>query len=294
MYKVTLFMVLLVLNGSILTGQNSNGQGGNGSGSFFRGFENSSQDNWSYTTNIPFYALNSGNSDLWGDYSQANGRILNAYAGSSYLAGRDLDNPYSEAYTGETSPEHILTFDSIGIGGLSAEFTFRLNYVNLDKFDYIYYELAYDNGTSWSSPDEHIDVFATTQGGQFSTNGWDEVRFDVPSGHLYVRVRLVIYQNGNDYLGFDNFELKLPTLSTSNNLIEGFRFAPNPTRGILKLNAKAILDKATIYDVLGKEVFGQSGDSKEMLLDVTHLPKGVYFTKVESIGIIQTIKLIKK
>ncbi len=299
MNKTTFVLALLALNVLTLTGQNDDNQGddyqgNNGQVDYFRGFEGSSQDNWNYTTNIPFYALNQGNSDLWSDYSEANGRIEKAFAGSTYLAGRDLDNPYSEAYTGEASPEHTLTFDPIDIGGISADFTFWLNYVNLDKNDYIYFEVAYDNGSSWASPDEHIDVFSTTQGGQFSTNDWEEIIFDVPSGHTYVRVRLVIYQNGNEYLGFDNFQLHLATLSTSSNLIEGFSFGPNPTQGILRLKAKVILDKATIYDVLGKEIYVQKGNSAEMSLNISHLPKGVYFAQVESNDIKHTIKVIKK
>jgi hypothetical protein len=107
-------------------------------------------------------------------------------------------------------------------------------------------------------------------------------------------MRLVIYQNGNGYLGFDNFELKTNTLSTSNNVIEGFSFGLNPTQGVLRLRAKGILDKATVYDVLGKEIFMQKGNSTKMVLNLSHLSQGVYFTKVESNGIIQVIRVIKR
>ena len=295
MNKTTLILALLALNVFTLTGQNDNGQGNNAQGDYFRGFEGSSQDNWNYTTNIDFYNENS-NTDLWIDYSQANGRIEGAYAGSSYLAGRDLDNPWSEGELNDSSPEHILTFDPVAINGLGAEFTFRLYYVFLDKFDYIYFELFYDNGTSWApeDADDKIEVFSTTQGGKFSLNQWEEIRFDPPTGVEYVRVKLVIYQNGNGYLGFDNFELKIPTLSTPNNIIEGFAFGPNPTQGILRLKAKVNLEKATVYDVLGKEVYTQKGNSIEMTLNMTHLSKGIYFTKVESNGKAQTIRVVKK
>ena len=307
-------VAILALNVLTLTGQNDNGQGDNGQGDngqgdngqgnngqgnneqvdYFRGFEDSPKDNWPYTTNIPFYALNSGDSDLWSDYSQANGRVEGSFMGASYLAGRDLDNPYSEAYTGLESPEHILDFAPFDLGGSSAEFTFRLNYVSLDRRDYIYYEINYDNGTSWSSADEHVDVYLTTQPGPHDSFGWEEVRFDVPSGHEYVRVRLVIYQNGNGYLGLDNFELKMPTLSTSNNKIDGFTFGPNPTNGILTMSAKVVLDEVTIFDVLGKEVIKQKGDSREMKLNLKQLANGVYLARVESEGITQTVRIVKK
>ncbi len=283
MKKITLILAFLALNTFVVKAQDA-----------FRGFEGSATDNWNFTSNIDFYAENN-NTDLWTEYSQSNGRIDKAYAGATYLAGRDLDNPYTESATGESSPEHILTFDAFAINGLGAEFTFKLYYVFLDKFDYIYYQLSYDNGTSWLSPEEpRIDVFKTTQGGKFSLSDWVEVSFDVPTGVEYVRMRLVIYQNGNGYLGLDNFELKTNTLSTSNNLIEGFSFSPNPTQGILKLKAKVILDKAIVYDVLGKEVHIQNGDATEMILNLSHLSNGVYFTKVESNGVTQTIRVIKK
>ena len=282
MKKITFILLFFALNTFVLSAQIA-----------FRGFEGSVNDNWDYTSNIPFYAENN-ETDLWTDYSQANGRIENAFAGSTYLAGRDLDNPTTEAITGLESPEHILTFAPFFINGLPAELTFRLLYFFLDKNDYIYYELSYDNGASWITNDVHEDVFKTTQGGKFSLADWNEIKFDVPAGHDYVRMRLVIYQNGNGYLGFDNFELKTVTLSNSSNLIEGFSFGPNPTHGILRLKANVILDKAIVYDVLGKEVLSKNGNSKEITLDITHLSKGVYFTKIESKGVTQTIRVIKK
>ena len=88
--------------------------------------------------------------------------------------------------------------------------------------------------------------------------------------------------------------MKTVTLSTSNNLIEGFSFGPNPTEGTLKLKATAILEQATIYDVLGKEIYIQKGNSTKMTLNLSHLSNGVYFTRVESSGITQTIRVIKK
>lgn len=282
MKKITLILSFLVISTFVLKAQDA-----------FRGFEGSAMDNWNFTSNIDFYNENE-DTDLWTEYAQPNGRITKAYAGVTYLAGRDLDNPGTEASTGQASPEHILTFDPFAINGLGAEFTFKLYYVFLDKFDYIYYELSYDNGTSWTSPDEHVDVFSTTQGGKFSLSDWKKISFDVPTGRDYVRVRLVIYQNGNGYLGFDNFEIKTNTLSVSNNLIEGFSFGPNPTQGTLKLKAKTILDKATVYDVLGKEVHIKNGGSTEMALNLSHLSNGMYFIKVESNSITQTIRVIKK
>ena len=282
MNKFRKILLFLVVSSSVMSAQNAN-----------QGFEGLTEDNWNYKSNIPFYAF-SNNTDLWNVFSASNGRIDGAYKGVSYMAGRDLDNPYSESVSGESSPEHILTFDPVVLNGAPAEVSFRLNYAFLDKNDYIYYDLVYNNGTSWNSPDVHVDVFKTSQNGNFFTNDWQEFSYSIPSGKTHARLRIVMYQNGNGYIGLDNFQLLSFTLSTTNNIIDGFSFGPNPVNDVLKLRAKVILDKAVVYDIFGKKIINQNGNSREMILDMSNLSSGIYLTKVESNGLSQTIKVIKK
>ena len=273
-----LFLSLASLN---LIGQNA-----------LQGFEGTIDDNWNYSSNIPFYDLN-GSTDLWNTHSDSNGRIDGAYKGLSYMAGRDLDNPHSESVSGQSSPEHILTFEALNLNGAPSELSFRLNYVFLDKNDYIFYELMFDNGANWNSPDVHVDVFQTSQSGTFSTNDWIELTEQIPSGNTHVRLRIGMYQNGNGYIGLDNFQLLSFPLSTKNNIIEGFSFGPNPTKDILKLNANTKLDQATVYNIMGKEVLRRKGNSGTIELNLSHLSSGVYLTKVESQGLSQTVKVVK-
>lgn len=283
MKKTTLILLLFVLSVFISQGQVAK-----------QGFDKDDSDNWGYTSNIPFYGQNN-NTDLWKEWAGANGRIPSAFSGSTYLAGRDLDNAYSQSQSQVASPEHILTFDTFNLNGLGAEISFRLHYVGLDKGDYMYYELMYDNDTNWpTSADEKIDIFKTSQNGNFNSKGWEKFEHTVPSGNDYVRMRLVVYQNGNEYLGFDSFELKTATLSTNNNLIDGFSFGPNPTSGILKLKANVLLDHVTVYSVLGKELISTRQKNKEIDLDLTHLPTGIYIARVSSGGLSQSFKVIKK
>ena len=276
---ILLFLSLASLN---LRGQNA-----------FQGFEGSIDDNWNYNTNIPFYNLNGG-TDVWDNFSGSNGRIDGAFKGTSYMAGRDLDNPYSESISGSSSPEHILTFQTIAVNGAPSELSFRVNYVLLDKNDYIYYQVKYDNGTDWNSPDDQTNVFSTAQNGTFSTNDWVEFNHTVPSGKSHVRFRIIFYQNGNGYIGFDNVQLLSFPLSTQKNKIEGFTFGPNPTENVLNLNARVSLDKATLFDITGKQVLSREGDSNEMVLDLSSLTTGIYLARIESQGLSQTIKVIKR
>lgn len=279
MKKTTLFLLLLIASAFYLDAQ-----------TVIQDFDNNGKSNWDYTTNIPFYSMNNG-TDVW-EKRGDNVRIPSAYSGTTFLAGRDLDNPYTESLTGEASPEHILYFDPVNIGGLEAEISFRAHYVGIDKNDYIYYQVAYNNGSGWTSYDYMEDVFKTTQNGNFNSRGWEEFKHTVPSGYNFVRMRLVIYQNGNAYLGFDDFQVLTQTLSNDKNSIEGFTYGPNPTRGELRLKAKVILEKATIYNILGKQIMSVNGSSKEMNLNLSGFSSGIYLVKVQSGETTQTFRIV--
>ena len=281
MKKTTILLILLVVGIFSLSAQSKK-----------QGFNNESSDTWGFSTNIPFYSLNN-DTDVW-KQKTSNGRVDHPHSGPKFLAGRDLDNPHSESVTGTASPEHILTFDPVYIGGLGAEVSFDVHYVGLDKGDYIYYQIAYNNGTSWTSYDYMEDVFKTTQSGDFNSKGWEEFKHTVPLGYNYVRMRLVVYQNGgNEYLGFDDFQVQSEALSTKDNQISGFTFTPNPTQGALKLKANTILDSATVYDILGDELMKVKGNSRDMNLNLANFTNGIYLVKVTSGEISQTVKVIR-
>lgn len=279
MKKSTILSIFLFISSFYLSAQ-----------SVLQDFENNGKSNWDYTTNIPFYSFNN-DTDLWQKRGN-NSRIPSAYSGTTFLAGRDLDNPHSESIVGAASPEHILYFDPVYIGGAQAEISFRVQYVGIDKGDYMYYQVAYNNNAGWTSYDYMGDIFRTTQNGNFNSTGWEEFRHIVPSGYNFVRMRLVVYQNGNEYLGFDDFQIEMQALSNDKNIIDGFTFGPNPTKGALKLKANTILDRATIYNILGKELINVNGNSKEMSLDLSQFSRGIYLVRVQSGETTQTIRIV--
>ena len=282
MNKTTLTLLFLVASSFILKAQVSK-----------QGFDNSNKDSWGYTSNIPFYSKNNG-TDIWGKLSKANGRIDRAFSGTTYIAGRDLDNAYSESVTGKASPEHILMFDTVNLEGLPAEITFRVQYVGLDSGDYIRYEIAYDDDTEWDTYDYKEDIFKTNQNGRYNSRGWEEVKYNIPSGHEYARMRLIVYQNGNAYLGFDDFQIKTATLSSKYDAIEGFSFGPNPTEDIVTFRANVVLDHVAVYNILGREVIRKDGHATSMDVDLSAFPKGVYIAKITAGTISQSLKVIKK
>lgn len=261
----------------------------------FQGFESSGSDTWNFTSNIPLYTLNT-DTDVWNVYSGSLGVLNGAKSGSFYFAGRDLDNPYSETETGSGNPEHILTFDAINIGGASVDFSFWCNFNGYDSSDYIFYELAFDNGSDWASPDVHVDIVANPSGSNLNSSGdtWENFNINIPAGNQYVRIRIVAYQNGaSDYVGFDDFSLT-SSLSTKEVGINGFHFYPNPIKDMFHFSATNTMDSIKIFNNIGQEVVSRSINSSKSIIDLRHLKSGIYFAEIISGNIKEHLKLIKE
>jgi hypothetical protein len=70
-------------------------------------------------------------------------------------------------------------------------------------------------------------------------------------------------------------------LGVDKNELEGFSMYPNPTEGILNINAPSKVD-VFISDVTGKTVYSQKDIIDSATLDLTFLQSGIYFAKVKS------------
>lgn len=89
-----------------------------------------------------------------------------------------------------------------------------------------------------------------------------------------------IYWFENDLLGTAEFSTQNVTLY------------PNPTKGILHINTNENIKLVRLFDVLGRKVFQQAGNEKEV--DLTNFQNGIYFLKIttDSGSLVQ--KVIKK
>ena len=83
-------------------------------------------------------------------------------------------------------------------------------------------------------------------------------------------------------------------LSTSDNVIEGFSFYPNPTNGTLNLDSVESIEDVAIYNLLGQQVLAQSVDATSTQLDTSSLATGAYLMKVTVNGQTGTYKVIKR
>ena len=72
------------------------------------------------------------------------------------------------------------------------------------------------------------------------------------------------------------------------NIIEynsNFKIYPNPTTGELTIdNGEWIIEKMTIIDMMGKTLTNYQFSilNSQLKVDVSHLPAGIYFIKIEN------------
>ena len=70
---------------------------------------------------------------------------------------------------------------------------------------------------------------------------------------------------------------------------------PNPTTGELRIkNYELRIKSVDVFDVYGKKLQSKIVNLKsEIVIDISHLPAGIYFVKISTEAGIQTQKVIK-
>ena len=84
------------------------------------------------------------------------------------------------------------------------------------------------------------------------------------------------------------------TLSVDEFALAQFNYYPNPTTGLLNINAKQNIDTIKVFNTLGQVVMDLSPNAMDTTLDFTNLSQGTYFLRSSINGNIATHKIIKK
>jgi hypothetical protein len=84
------------------------------------------------------------------------------------------------------------------------------------------------------------------------------------------------------------------TLSIDEFDLAQFTYYPNPTSGLLYINAKQNIDNIKVLNMLGQVVKDLSPNTMETTLDFTNLSQGTYFLRSSINGNIATHKIIKR
>ncbi|MBZ0328318.1 MAG: T9SS type A sorting domain-containing protein [Altibacter sp.] len=90
------------------------------------------------------------------------------------------------------------------------------------------------------------------------------------------------------------FNIDSDILGTSENLLEGFSFYPNPTSLEINLSAKNTIDEVSMYNLLGQRVLLQKPNATRNTVDVSFLQSGLYVMHVSSEGKTATYKIVKR
>ncbi len=123
-------------------------------------------------------------------------------------------------------------------------------------------------------------------------------------GHIYDEYGYWFYitenENGslNLSLSSSNFCTAIFTnelLSNHEVPLKSISIYPNPVLDKLIIeNPKLEIDKISITDVNGKQIFQQKLNSSKIKIDFSAYPKGAYFLRIDSNGKLQIEKIIKK
>ena len=73
-----------------------------------------------------------------------------------------------------------------------------------------------------------------------------------------------------------------------------FAYYPNPVKDILNISGKSNVSKVEIFELSGKQIRSEKADAKNVQINLSALPSGLYLLKVTSEKATETFKIIKK
>jgi subtilisin family serine protease len=111
---------------------------------------------------------------------------------------------------------------------------------------------------------------------QLASTGLDSVLIVSQNGDYTVRV--------TDINGCQNISIPFSYSSTDiqNNLSGSINIFPNPTDGLININGLEGIINIEIIDVTGKAILKSKSQSNTSKIDISDLPNGIYFVRLES------------
>tara|TARA_R110002126_G_scaffold291495_1_gene453213 strand:+ start:59238 stop:60560 length:1323 start_codon:yes stop_codon:yes gene_type:complete len=101
--------------------------------------------------------------------------------------------------------------------------------------------------------------------------------------------------NLTNQVWYDNLYIyRAPTASVENNELLGFSMFPNPASNRLNISAKETIQRADIFNVIGKKVMSLNINKRSESIDISSLNSGIYLVKYDVNGTTGTAKFIKE
>ncbi|MFZ4454802.1 MAG: T9SS type A sorting domain-containing protein [Bacteroidales bacterium] len=81
------------------------------------------------------------------------------------------------------------------------------------------------------------------------------------------------------------------TVGIKDQFIEGISVFPNPTKGVVEIKSESGVEWAELFDSIGNRIM----TTTQTTLDLSSLPRGIYFIRVTTLsGKIKTVKILKQ
>lgn len=160
---------------------------------YLQGFEGTVNDNWTFTATPAAYNIPAAE-DFWTDTTSTN--QISPATGNRFWYILDLENPTTGSLF-----FHTLDFAPINVSAFSNNtLTFKYYTIGYEAADSIGYIIETNNGTTWDFS-KYVDL-------NRNTLAWTAVEVPVPTNAPFVRLRLMVKQNGgSDYAGFDDVQI---------------------------------------------------------------------------------------
>lgn len=72
------------------------------------------------------------------------------------------------------------------------------------------------------------------------------------------------------------------TLGTSNRIVPGFTFYPNPSSGLVNMSANEEINNIEVFNIVGQLILTRKNNSNEASVDLAAFADGVYFFRITS------------
>ena len=83
-------------------------------------------------------------------------------------------------------------------------------------------------------------------------------------------------------------------MGTTDFEVSNVALYPNPATNVLNIESTSMIEKVSVYNLLGQEVISQTPNSELVTLDVASLQVGVYVVKTSIDGNITSTRFIKE
>ncbi|MHB0756164.1 T9SS type A sorting domain-containing protein [Polaribacter sp. M15] len=130
---------------------------------------------------------------------------------------------------------------------------------------------------------------------QDEIKNWQSKDFELNGDRASIKEFLITQAGTAGLYYLDNVYLFVQgTASVENNALLGFSMYPNPASNRLNISAKETIQRADVFNVLGKRVMSIDVNKTNASLDISNLTSGMYLVKYDVSGTTGTAKFIKQ